>query len=93
MNELRKDLKEVLDLFGKYDGDLIGVNFPNEEVKVSLGEHKDDRENRLINLLQLCNKVNASLVTFNLLEGTGIVELENGTPSSISYDESTKTWN
>lgn len=93
MKGLRKDLQEALDLFGEYKGDLIAVDFPNQTVKVSMGEHKDDREDRLLNLVQLCNKVNANLVTFDLLEGTGIVELENGTPSSISYDESTKTWN
>ena len=93
MHSVRKDLQEIINIFGKYEGDLISIDLPNEIVKVSLEKHKDDREARLLNLIELCNKVNASIVTFNLIEGKGIVELENGTPSSVYYNENTKAWN
>lgn len=93
MENLREDLKEVLDLFGKYEGDLISVDFPNEVVRLSLGNHDDNREERLLNLVALCNKAKATIVKIDLLEGKGIVELENGTPSSIEYDETSQEWN
>ncbi|GAA0101519.1 hypothetical protein UT300012_22340 [Paraclostridium bifermentans] len=44
-------------------------------------------------LIEKCENVNATILNFDVVKGTALVELKNGTPSSVEYDEKENTWN
>lgn len=86
--EVREELREVLSLFDESDKRIVALDVSESIIVLGNTEENNGEYRKLLeSLITRCNVIGASILRINFEEGTGLVELSNGTPSSVWFEE------